>query len=207
MHNKITFVTFYTKNTVYEDIFHSHLKVGLEKWNLPYKVYVIESESNWFRNAIQKPIIIQRALDECDTNLIWIDVDATINEYPSLLFNIPEKFDIGLNWLDWHSHYGRSRDIGKKEMLDGTVYWKNSEKMELFVEEWKQKSTNQQRDHQKTLAHMIEENKDINVFELPRTYSYIHCKPNGQLPLVPLEKPIITHWQKSREAKVKLNRE
>ena len=207
MHNKITFISFYTKNTIYEDIFYSYLKPGLDKWKLPCKIYPIESNGVWFKNAIQKPIIIQQALADCDTNLIWIDADATINEFPSLLFNIPEEFDIGLNWLDWHSHYGRPNDIGKQEMLDGTVYWKNSDKMKLFVEEWKQRSTNERKDHQRTLARMIEEKKDINVFKLPRTYSYIYCKPNGQSPLVPLLNPIITHWQKSREAKIKLKKE
>ena len=62
--SNITFITFYTKETIYEEIYNTHLKPSLEKFNLSYKVYPIDSLGTWFKNTINKPRIIQQALDE-----------------------------------------------------------------------------------------------------------------------------------------------
>lgn len=204
--NKPIFISYYTKDTIYQDIINKYLIPSLQKLELKYHVYEIESKGNWRANAIQKPLILQRALDDFpDNDIIWQDADSEILREPDLLFNIPEEYDVALNYLNWKAHYGRPTDDGIFEMLDGTVLWRNNIAVQRFITELITESTQKGKDHQKTMAKMIK-NKDpkLKVFPLPRTYSYISSQPNGDKPATEIENPVIIHYQKSRNGKQSL---
>jgi hypothetical protein len=187
--------------TIYEEAVNKYLIPSLKKLDLDYYIFPIESLGQWRQNAIQKPLILKEALIKFpEHDIIWEDADSEILQYPELLFNIPAQYDVAVHYLDWEIHYGW---VGK-EMLDGTVYWQNSEKVRTFIDNLILLSTNKGIDHQKTMASMLENNKDMTVFELPREYSYITSKPNGDKPVIEIENPIIVHHQLSREAKRKL---
>ncbi len=203
--NKPIFISYYTKDTIYQEIINKYLIPSLKKLELEYKIYDIETLGDWKLNAIQKPKILQRALiDFPDRDIIWQDADSEILREPDLLFNIPEEYDIALRYLNWKLHYGRETDKGKYEMLDGTVFWRNNERNKQFINELIVRSTTQGIDHQKTMAKMIETEKNINVFPLPRTYSYLTTKPDGSNPAKILEDPVIIHHQMSRQGKKSL---
>lgn len=202
---KPIFISYYTKDTIYQDIVNKYLIPSLVKLELDYHVYAIETLGDWKLNAIQKPLILQKALNEFPhRDIIWQDADSEVLQNPELLFNIPEEYDIALCYLNWKTHYGREGDDGKFEMLDGTVFWRNNERIKQFINELIVRSTTQGIDHQKTMAKMIETEKNINVFPLPRTYSYLSSKPDGSKPAIELENPVIVHHQMSREAKKSL---
>ena len=200
---KPIFISFYTKNTIYQDISNKMLTPSLEKLKLEYHIYNIKSLGDWKSNAILKPKILLRALNDFpNQDIIWNDVDSEVLKYPDLLFNVHEKYDIALCYLKWESHYGRPSDKGKSELLDGTVFWRNNERVKQFINELIIRSTNKGIDHQKTMAKMLNENVfGLKVLTLPREYSYLTSKPNGDKPAVELDDPVIIHYQKSREGK------
>ena len=205
---KPIFISFYTKMTIYQEAINKYLIPSLKKLKLEYKIYDIETLGDWKSNAIQKPVILQRALNDFpDRDIIWQDADSEILREPDLLFNIPEEYDIALRYLNWKLHYGRETDDDKYEMLDGTVFWRNNERIKQFINELIVRSTTQGIDHQKTMAKMIETEKNINVFPLPRTYSYLPTQPNGKKSFIEIEDPVIVHHQMSRQAKKSLYKE
>ena len=197
----IIFISYYTKNTIYEEIINTHLIPSLKKWDLKYHIFDIENKGSWQLNAIQKPVILQQALNKFpDYDIIWEDADSEILQYPELLFNISEQYDIAVHYLNWNAHYGKEG----MEMLDGTVFWRNNDKVEVFIDNLILLSTDRGLDHQKTMAKMLDNDKDINVFPLPRTYSYLMTQPNGNKPVIEIQNPVIIHHQISREAKRRL---
>ena len=204
--NKPIFISYYTKDTIYQEAINKYLIPSLKKLELEYHIYDIETLGDWRSNAIQKPIILQRALNDFpDRDIIWQDADSEILREPDLLFNIPEEYDIALNYLDWKTHYGRPSDEGKFEMLDGTVFWRNTEKNKYFMKELIELSTEKGFDHQRMMAEMLDQPEStMKIFPLPRTYSYLSSKPNGDKPAIEIEYPVIIHHQMSREGKKSL---
>lgn len=201
--NNLIFVSYYTKNTIYEKVINNYLLPSLKKFNLKYHIEAIENKGNFFLNVIQKPVIAYNALNKFSQNIVVIDADAIIEYYPTLLFEIPDRFDIGFHWLDWGYHYGKLH--GKKELLDGTLYINNNEKMRNFIKQWVENSTIKKLNNQIALEKMIlEKGLDIKVFELPREYCYITTQPYNKPPAIIIKHPIITHHQASRKAKYNL---
>jgi len=211
MVNKLKYVSFYTIDTIYEEVFHSHLLPSLQLYNLSYWVKGIKNKGSWAKNTVQKPAIILKALKAYPNHdIVWIDVDAKIKEYPLLFdelsfLHIDE--DIAVHYLDWFVHYGRERDRGKTELIDGTIFVRNNKKMVDFVTEWKSRSTDIGVNHQRVLEKMIKEKKDIRCYNLPREYCYIMSTPHGKDPKIQLDKPVICHYQASRKAKRNLKKE
>ncbi len=202
---KPIFISYYTKDTIYQDTINKYLIPSLKKLKLEYHIYNIETLGDWKSNAIQKPIILQRALNDFpDRDIIWQDADSEILREPDLLFNIPKEYDIGVHYLNWKAHYGRPGDEGKFELLDGTVFWRNNDKIKAFIKKLIELSTNKGIDHQKTMAQMLETKEDIKVFPLPRIYSYLPIQPNGEKSFIEIKNPVIVHHQLSRQGKKSL---
>ncbi len=202
MQNKLMFISFYSKDTIYEQLAKERLLPSLKKFNLDYKFYEIKNRGSWHQNTCQKPKIILEAMYEFkDKNIVWIDADAEIKKYPSLLYIISNDYNMGVHYLSWEDHYGRTSDKGRFELVDGTIYIYNNEKMREFIEKWKQNSTDKETNHQKILARMLEERKDIKVYDFGREYCYINTTPSGKKPAKIIESPTIVHYQASRNGK------
>jgi len=200
--NNILFTTFYTDDNFYTNVYNTYLKPSLKRWKLSSYTMKVSTTGKWATNTFLKPKMIEAFMSGFpNLNIVWLDADATIEQFPQLLFEIPEEYDIGLNWLDWSEHYGRASDKNKFELLDGTIYIKNSPKMFQFIQEWRANTTDKDINHQKPLGDMLAKRDDIKVFFLPREYSYIATTPQGNAPKISLINPVIVHHQKSREAK------
>ena len=194
--NNIIYISFYTTG-YYEDVMNSHLLPSLLLFNLPYYILPMENKHNWHENTKQKIDFILKALKEnSPDSVVWIDADAKIENYPSLFYEIPEEYDIGVHTLDWKEQYGKEGS----ELLSGTVFLRNNKKVEELVKLWKKYANETCQWEQRALERAIKE-LDIKVYKLPKDYCYITTIPSGQPPKVIIDNPIISHWQVSREVK------
>ena len=194
----LLFVSYYTTN--YKVVAETYLLPSLQLLNLNYITTEIEDKKGWKLNTDFKPTIIKKYLDLVSNDLDYIDVDAKVNSYPQLLFDIPISYDLAVHYLDWDSHYGKGRGRGKIQLASGTLLLRNNNKIRSLVEEWEQIVPNF-KEEQLALEKLLEKRTDIKVYRLPREYLYINSTPWGK-PVILIGNPVITHFQNSREAKL-----
>lgn len=192
---------FCTEASPYELILSSQLLPSLNKLGLKYNIEVMENRGSWLRNVAQKPLTILHTMEKfLSYNVVALDSDCEVLEFPKLFTEIPEEYDIALHILDHDSWYGHTNHV--KEILSGTVWIRNNEKMRQFVKEWYLLADTADIWEQKCLFKLLESKKDlIKIFELPIEYCYISSLPNNQSPLVTVNNPIIVHHQASRRYK------
>ena len=193
----VKYISFYTEGH-YEKVAKKYIIPSFKKWNLDYKVYIKPNLKNWVLNIRQKIDVIAEALKEFpDHDIVWIDADGKIVTEPKLFETIPDEYDIALHYLSWTNHYGYKED--KKELLTGTVYFKNSPKVTDLVTKWKIETVKYNWE-QRALEELLK-TENINVYELPWSYCFISTMPNGEPPAFSLENPVIVHYQESRMVK------
>jgi len=197
------YVAWYTQDTVYEDIFHSHLEPTIKEYGLDSLIYPMPNKKSWNANVAQKPQVIMNALKSLKEPFVLLDVDCKITEEPTLFNEIdPTKYDIAYHNLDWETWYNRPGKETRKEALTGTMWINYSKRVLDLVYEWHTVCFNSRRADQPPFEHLIKNKyKDLRVFDLPLEYCYINSMPQGGEPHVKVEKPVITHFQASREAK------
>ena len=83
-------ISYYTKNTPYEEVANTHLIPSLKKWNLSYEVEAINDLGDWQKNTGYKSQFVLKMLNKHKNNVCFLDCDATIEQYPTKLFNIKE---------------------------------------------------------------------------------------------------------------------
>ena len=196
MKNNYTIISYYTPD--YKSIYEKYLKSSLENLPIKYAILPIFHLNTWKETTKYKPIFILNCLNKLNTDVVYCDVDATINKYPILFDNIPIEYDLGVHYLDWMLQFGNKN---KKELLTGTLYFRNNDKIRLLIHEWIDISKQMGRDDQKPLDIALKNLPNIKIFELPREYCYITSNPiiiNKGKPKVILENPIISHYQASR---------
>jgi len=195
-------ITWYSENTIYEDIFHSHLEPTLKKYNLDYEAISMPNYKKWHHNVAQKPLVILNALEKYKEPLILLDVDCKITNEPSLFKSIdPDKFDIACHFLEWESWYNRPREK-KRELLTGTMWFNYTKEVLALCEEWYKVTWANKCADQIPLELALKDNfKSIRIYELPIEYCYIHTLPGEKLPHVKVDKPVIVHYQASRNCK------
>lgn len=197
--NEFIIATFFTKNTPYEEVYHTHLSTSLDKYAFFREIVQIENKGSWRENVAQKPKIILDLLERTSGPIVFLDCDATIEQYPHLFHTIPLTYDIAFHYLSWEDWYGYKGDK-TKELLTGTLFVRNNNKMKLLCEQWYNEAKTKHEWEQKSLARILSKRTDIKVYHLPLSYCYIKTRPRGQEPLIKLE-PIILHHQCSRQLK------
>lgn len=191
---------FYTEKTPYKEVMEEFLIPSIKKFHLKSYIEALPNKGSWLLNVAQKPQSILRCMIENpSSDIVSLDADAQIMEYPSLFANIPEEYDIACHILDWNTWYLNKSDV--KELLSGTLFIRNNQKMKEVVSEWGLKATKSCEWEQKVLAEVIKERQDVKVYELPLSYCYINSLPNGQIPNIIIENPVIVHNQVSRRLK------
>jgi hypothetical protein len=185
-------VSYYTINTPYEEVAKTHLIPSLEKWGLTNHIEQVNSLGNWKLNTDYKPTFLLQEL-EYEEEICWVDADATIEDYPILLDNIPPEYPIALHYLDWNKQYGYTDN--KKECLSGTLILRKSSIP--LIKEWIRlcKDFNWE---QRALDQAIK-NLGIVPFELPPEYCCVVTRDYKIPTYIP--KPVIVHWQASRKYK------
>jgi len=190
-------ITYYTKNSIYEEQFFEVFEPSMKRFDLPYEAYAVEDKGSWIKNVSIKPAIIFTALEKYNRRIVFLDVDAEVVDFPSLFFKAG-KFDIGFHYLDWYL-YWRGKPGNKKELLSGTLLFDPTEKAFEILRKWKNLCTKEDNWDQRYLQQVIESMHDLSILEIPIEYIVI-VKRDGRIPSF-IKKPIIVHHQLSRKVK------
>ena len=180
-------VGYYTRGTLYE----RKAKTIATTLNLNKILYYLEPIDNlgsWLKNTGYKPTFLKRMLKEFrGLDVIYVDVDARFLQYPTLFDEL--DCDIAVHEFD-RSNWPRIR--GGKEVLSGTIFLRNNEKVFNLVDRWEQQckknpSTWDQKSLEKVLAG--------DFYRLPGEY----CKILGLQKEI--KDPVIVHYQVSRKVR------
>lgn len=164
--NDYIIVSAFTPNYT-EDI--NRLIKSLKKFNLPYNVYPFESKGSWLHNVQYKIDVLIQAINEYkDKDIVWVDADGVIKQYPILFDSINDDISFRVNF----------RNLKRKNLrglTTGTLYLKNNNKVKNFLMEWKLKTRKMGSTEQSALYEMITDNRfyDLNIGSLPISYTII----------------------------------
>ena len=175
-------IAFHTDDDLYNEQIYN-LVVSLREFKLPFDIKTVPNHGSWKKNTMAMSGYILDALFKHDENLVFLDADAVVRQYPELFDTIEE---------DFACHYKDG-----KELLAGTMYFKNCDKVRRFVADW-QICSNRRTDHlsaQTGISDALLWNKDLSVYKLPAPYTLIFDSMKHQGP------PVIEHFQASRMAK------
>lgn len=209
--NKWVIGTFVTKETPYEDVCKKYLIKSLDypkDKRLKVKTFMLEiipNLGNWNRNVAEKPAIILKQLEALSPEqcLVFVDADATFEQYPDLFDIIPENVDVAFHVLSWRKWYGY--DCDTEELLSGTMFFRNNERVRRLCKEWHTEAVKSNEWEQAVLSKLISKHiiNGLQVQILPIEYCFMVSRPGGLKPLVKCD-PVILHHQKSRELKREL---
>lgn len=196
------FITYYTPGD-YEQVFKEKLLPSLIKWELPYEAVILEGNYNWQTATQYKATFLKKMLLKHKQSIVFIDVDATIEQYP-ILFDQLEEYDIGLHFLDWFLLWRKLEGNSKREGLGGTLYLNYNQKIFDFLDEWIKENERSNNLEQKNMQEILKKWEDkLKVKKLPAEYCTIIMR-NGTIPTWYVKEiPIIVHYQASREFKNK----
>lgn len=197
-------VSWYTPE--YQKVLNQYLYPSLKAIDgIDYQMYAINSNKNWKKNTNLKPIVAEQALKETTKDILLVDADCKVNEYPILFDEIPEEYDVAMFYLNWNEWYQNASD--KVELCSGTLFFKNRSICYDLIEAWKieaSKESNELPD-QVVLADVLKDFPRLNIYLLPYEYCWINSMPRGGLPFVQRpDKVYIEHFQVSRELRNKI---
>jgi hypothetical protein len=199
----IVYVAFYTKDTPYETIAENYLLPTLCKHGLYSRLSVVQDRGKWIKNIAYKPKLIEDALMEYPGHtIVYIDVDARIEEYPILFEQIPPEYDAAFHTLDHDAWYGKT--TGEKEVFNGTIMLRSNPAVKAFVRKWIDACTNEAIGEHRWFEKLMNEDATLKKYPLPLEYAYITSLPDGRSPLVKVDKPVIAHHQASRKFRHRL---
>jgi hypothetical protein len=81
MSNHPTLISYYTGDPYYE-LCSVNLKKSCDNLGIPIVIENIQSLGTYWKNTLQKPSFILKKMKEFKSDVIWIDVDTKINQYP-----------------------------------------------------------------------------------------------------------------------------
>jgi len=120
-----------------------------------------------------------------DKDIVWMDADAEVLQYPNLLGNIPGDL--------------AARIYRGQKLVSNVVYFRNCEAIKVLVDDWitlNQKPQDRFRCEQEQMNLQIiaeRASNKIKFVNLPKEYSYIFDERDK------CENPVIIQWQASRK--------
>ena len=198
--SRLFFGAFYTKDTSYEQVVKDYLIPSCKKVGIDPIIEVVENKGTWIKNVAEKPRVILSQLNgyiRDNDILVFVDADATIERYPIDLCKVPQEYEIGYHTLNWNEWYGYDNVTPVKELLSGTMIFRNTVNVRQLCAEWYKEAKESNMWEQRVLQQLMVQRGDIKVYHLPLEYCYMNSLPDGREPLVKCD-PIIKHYQKSR---------
>ncbi|MBM3210590.1 hypothetical protein FJZ33_00100 [Candidatus Poribacteria bacterium] len=189
-------VSFFTKGTGYE-LEIKRLERSAIKFGFEYDFYPQENLGSWRANIHDRIRILKHFLNKHpDRDILYIDADGEVQQYPELFDNFEGDFGIVKidrskywdNWKEWHHE--------REEYLGGTMYLKNNRNIRNLLDLWdKLDAPMETKLSQHTLINAIRKMGDkLNIRLLPLTYCQIFDT------MVDEGEPIVEHFQASRRS-------
>lgn len=170
----ITFISFYSdiNNTNYYKSSCLNLQKQLLNLNIPFYHEQLENKGNYLKNCLFKPKFILNSLIKLNTPVFWIDADSKIINFPLELTNFDteyKKYDLGFVIKS-----------DKKVPESALIYFNNTEKSKLFLNEWikrsEEASINQNSlDHPLLMDIFLEKKSILNY----KYFNHDVCRVNG----------------------------
>lgn len=196
-------VSFFTEKTPYETVAKECLIPGLKKFHLPYDVQGVPDEFSWAKNTAIKSKFILEMLLKHKQDVCFLDCDAIIHKFPSLLFEIPDKYDLAAFWMDWFLQW-RGKPGNEFHLLSGTMVFKYKPEVIELVKLWREEVLKDLgKWEQKIFQNIIERRKDIKIYGLPAEYCCVLMQDYSVPSYV--KDPVIIHTQASRRFKRRSN--
>lgn len=175
--NRPIVVSFFTEeynNHAYK-LFRSIRKFGLE-----HEIHKVNKFKSWTIGTQYKAIFLQQMLERFPgRNLLWIDADGIIKQYPTLFDNF--EGDLGVHFRNG------------SELLSGTIYLKNNSKVKSLINKWIfNNNTDQNKWDQRGLQEALS-GWNGTVVNIPAEYTKIFDLMSGTA--------VIEHFQASREVR------
>ncbi len=196
--NKVIFTSYYTINTPYEQVIQDCLLPTLKKWDIKHDIEAIPDRGNWALNTGYKSTHLLKMLEKHKCDIVFIDADAKIIKYPTVLFEVPNEYDISIHKLNWFLQW-RNKPGDRFELLSGTMLLKYKPKVielvKRFISEIKKDPVTWE---QRTMERIVNETPDLKIFSLPKEYITIP-RQDGSCPKhINKEDVVIWHTQASR---------
>lgn len=191
-------ISYFTKNTPYEEVMDTHLLPSLKRWKLNYDIEGIPDLGSWQKNTHVKAEFIKKMLLKHKCPVIFLDADATIEKYPKL-FNGMYKYDIAYHSLDWYLQW-KGISGTKRDILSGTLFLNYNKKVLNFLDKWIKENNKNIRWEQQNMQEVL---KKESLLTYPLPYEYIVIpRMKGELPPnIKKEDIVILHHQVSRQYK------
>jgi hypothetical protein len=188
-------VSYYTKNTPYEEVMNELLLPSLQRWKLDYDVQGINDLGSWQSNTSYKATFCRDMLLKHKQPIFFLDCDATIEKMPSLLYCLPNTIDIAFHHFSWFGHWRNQWDnTSNMQLLSGSLYISYNAKTISMCDEWIEKIGTEL--EQKTLDDIVHSNPNLSIYHLPAEYCCV-LKQDYTIPDY-IKDPKIVHWQRSR---------
>jgi hypothetical protein len=187
----------YTLNTGYEKEVEN-LRRSIQLWNLDSRIHSMPSLGTWRANSNYCSRLIAAALEEFPgRDILRVDADAVFCREPVLFVDPTFDADIAAHVHEWRG--------GRKEMLGGTMYFRNTKEVRDLVGKWAKICTRGNRCKERNgdlLYEMVRSRTfgdGIRFVSLPPEY----CKIFDLMGEV--REPVIEHFQASRRFKSQIN--
>ena len=194
-----TICSFYTKDTPYEEIIRTYLIPSLLNIGCDFYILPLDNKHTWGENTKLKASFARWCIDKLNNNVVLLDADAELLEFPTLFQHIPTDSVIGVHILDWKEWYGHG---DKKELLTGTMFINKEHSDTIpFLTTWEEECLLGKANHDQEAMDIALQRHPIKIYELPLSYCYIKTLPGGGKPRIQLDNPVIIHNQASRRTK------
>jgi len=180
-----TIISYYINEQ--KSIAEKYLLSSVKNLKLNYYINEVPSLGNWRLNSNYRIDFIKQFLLTHEEDVIFINIDATINSYPSLFDEIPEYYDIAIHYTEETKIHNK---IIPKHPLCGTIFLRNNEKVLKFLDSWEKELPNCEQRQRIAFEIALKQNPDIKLFELPSEYCYV-VSTNKKSPTIV---PIISHY-------------
>lgn len=183
--NKFIVVSYYTKKTPYQQE-AAKLEGSLMKYGIPYHIAAVPNLRSWQKNTHFKAIFIRNMLKEfIGVNIVFTDADSIFHCYPKMFEDL--DCDIAVHFRNWKH--------GRNEMLSGTIFLANNEKIRRLVEDWRAlNSAHKTEWDQRNLQRAVNRHRhNLRIIGLPMEYCCIFDDEKREFC-----DPVIEHFQKSR---------
>ena len=174
--------SFVTENSPYTAILEKYLLKSIKAFSLPSHIEYTKNLGSWIRNTTLKPSILLKCMEKFpNKDIIYLDADCSIKQYPKLFDELFSKCDIGLHYLQLQNFY--NIDSPKEEALSSVLYLSNNELVYDLIKRWEKKCAEGSVWEQRELQKLLADNITLKIHKLPFEYNYILTLPKPRQPI------------------------